>query len=180
MNRHAAIRETMDLFITLLPDILPLRLPQLRLLCAHTRRSLVDGRDFVGRKRLSKVCAMTEEHVLECVAGVLEQMPAIRDLHSVRCSLPCSLGVHLGAVTRDEPHGRMRAKPLRDRVHVARGKNVDDAPSIEINDDGSIAVASAQREVVDANRAWSCVLHSRLRANGSKHGVCTHKDSLTT
>lgn len=121
---------------------------------------------------------MTEE--LECVASVLEQMPAIGDLHSVRCSLLCFLGVDLGPVSRGEPHGGMRATPLRDRVHVARGKDVDDTPSIEINDDGSIAVATARREVVDADRAWSCVLNGRLRANGSKHGVCTHKDSPTT
>jgi hypothetical protein len=180
MNRHAAVRETVNLVVEPLPDILPLQLPQLRLLRAHARRSLLCGRDFVGCDRLLEVCAMTEQHVLECVASILEQMPAIGDLHSVGCSSPCSLGVHLGAVPRDEPHGRMRAKPLRDRVYIARGKDVDDAPSIEIDDDGSVAVATTQREVVDADRAWSCVLHSRLGANGSKHGVCTHKHSLTT
>ena len=62
----------MDLVVELLPAILPLSLPQLRLLRARARRSLLCGWDFVGLNRLYEVRAMTEENVLECVASVLE------------------------------------------------------------------------------------------------------------
>ena len=51
---------------------------------------------------------------LHGVTKVAEQMPSVRHLHCIRCSLTNAVGISASAITGDDLDTGMGAQPLRD------------------------------------------------------------------
>nr|WP_228567015.1 hypothetical protein [Nocardia sp. SYP-A9097] len=76
-------------------------------------------------------------------------MPAIGDLHRVRCSGSGALGVGAGAVTADDLHSRVGSQPGREGVSGPVVQDLDRAAGLHVDQDRSVVVPATQGEVVD-------------------------------
>jgi hypothetical protein len=76
-------------------------------------------------------------------------MKAVGDLRSGRSSLPRTLGICSCAITRDDLDSRMRPQPLGQSIGRATRQQRDRIAALQIDQYGAIALAFAQREVID-------------------------------
>ena len=60
----------------------------------------------------TRCCAVFVGEALHGIAKITQQMPAVSNLDSVRCTLTNTLGVSTGAIARDYLDPRMATKPL--------------------------------------------------------------------
>ena len=83
-------------------------------------------------------------------------MPAIRDLHRVRCPLGHSGGVGFRPIPRHDRHLGMGLEPGGDGLGGAVLEQIDRAVPVQIHHDGAIGVAFAFGPIVDADgtRRW--------------------------
>ncbi len=91
------------------------------------------------------------EQSFERLPEVLQQMPAIRHLHRLRCAARHPLNDRGAAVATDEANRRMRREPLGNRRRGAVGQDIERSVLVVIDDETSIDTALAQCEVVDTN-----------------------------
>jgi hypothetical protein len=63
--------------------------------------------------------AVRDEHLLERLPEILEQMKTVGDLRGGRSPVTSALGIGARAVARDHLHPRMRLEPLRHGVGTA-------------------------------------------------------------
>ena len=73
-----------------------------------------DGRGLrVGRELRSAAerAAMPVGERLHGIAEITQQMPAIRNLDGIRCTLASTVGVGTGAIARDDGHTRVLPQP---------------------------------------------------------------------
>ncbi len=115
----------------------------------HLRRR-VPG-DRLGRVAETTAVAVDDE--LQRIGEVPEQMPAVRDLHGIRCATTSALGVGPGAITGDHLDAGVVPQPCRERRRLAVRQEVDHAPLLEVDQHRAVALASSPRPVVDAEDA---------------------------
>src|SRR5262249_20945959 len=84
-----------------------------------------------GRDRLD-LATVTLEEAFEHLADVLEQVPAIGDLHGIGRGFGGGLGVGAGAVAADDLDTGVVLQPLLKRRAVAARQQVDDLAALEI------------------------------------------------
>jgi transposase InsO family protein len=112
---------------------------------------------------------------LHCVeegsAGVLHQVPAVGDLRDLRGGADDRLTVAAAAVARDDLDGRMIRQPRLDRSGLAVGKQVDNLTSLQIADDGAVAMPALPGPVVDADNPGDRLRLRRPRANHAQQRV---------
>ena len=89
---------------------------------------------------------------LEGFHEVLCQMKTVCHLQRVRQRLANRLGEGRRAVATDNLNAGMVREPLLDGSSFAVWQEIDRLASFQINQDRAIAVSSAKREVVDAQR----------------------------
>ena len=77
-------------------------------------------------------------------------MPAIGHLDRLGSTLPRGLRVGGSTITADDLDARMRLEPLHQRLCVPSWQHIDDAVLLEIDQDGAVAMAFAERPVIDA------------------------------
>ena len=89
------------------------------------------------------------EHALDGLAQVLQQVPAVGDLHGLGGTLRRRLGVGRRTVPADDLDPGMLLEPRRDSVPLAVGEQVDDVTALQVHDDGAVTLSLAPRPVID-------------------------------
>jgi hypothetical protein len=100
---------------------------------------------------LTHGATVTINGALQGIAEVAQQMPPIRDLHRSRRALARSLGVGAATVAGDNLDAGMLAQPGCDGLAAAFGQEINDAPTLQVADDGAVALAAAPSPFIDAD-----------------------------
>ncbi len=150
-------------------------------------RKLVVARGHLDRRRRigSSVCdsagrrthgtTMAVDGALQSLAEVTQEMPAIGDLRRRRRSLPCPLRVGSGAISRDDLNARMSTQPGCDGLSAAVGQQVDDTSTLEVADDGSVALAASPSPIIDANHTGRSKRHQLGRADQPQQRIAADR-----
>ena len=87
---------------------------------------------------------------LDGLGEVLPQVEPVGDLDRLRCPGPGAVGVGTGAVTADDLDAGMRGQPVRQRLGVTAFQQVQRGARLAVNQQRVIALAAAEREVIDS------------------------------
>jgi hypothetical protein len=119
---------------------------------------------------------MTPDRVQDRGAAILQQMPTVRDVDgSGRATAP-AIGVDRPPVARDHLDAGAIARPGSEAVRVPVGQEVDDGASLQIHEDGAVAVAAPPRPVVhakDPGRRGGA--RGRLGPHETEQGITAHR-----
>lgn len=157
LDRHAISLEAGHLLVSRPPLLLPLRLLPLRpcrcpLLSHRWLRHAIVQRAGLGR--LAELTLVPVQHLPQRVGRIHHKMPAISHLNRRRRAGTDAIGMGTRAVAA---HGRnLSAMPLQprcQRVGAAIRQQVDCTATLEVADDGSIAVTAPPSPVVHPNHA---------------------------
>jgi hypothetical protein len=107
-------------------------------------------------RSLSPATGVGDRGLLDGLGQVRPQMPAVADLHCLRCCGPDRLGIGRRPVAAYDLHARMVTQPRGQGVGFAVGQHIDTAMGDRIDQQRRITAAPAQREVVHAQhgRRW--------------------------
>jgi hypothetical protein len=107
------------------------------------------------------------------VAEVLPDVPAVADLQRAGQSPADRLAVGPRAVAADDLDAGMLAQPSLGCVSAAVGQYVDPFAGldvdVDVDEDGGVAVAPLQSEVVDAEHSWHA---QRRQGQPRQHPQC--------
>src|SRR5204863_3358799 len=104
-------------------------------------------------------------------AGVLHQVPTIRNLHRLRCGSGCSLAISAAAVARDDANFRMARQPSLDCGGFAIREEVDDTSPLEIADDAAVTLTALPRPIVDADDVQARAIRRGVPAHDPQQGI---------
>src|SRR4051812_20193823 len=93
--------------------------------------------------------AMPIHHTLQGFAEIVEEMPPIRDLESIGCPLPGRLGIGASTIARDDLDAFMMLQPIRNGGGLAVGQQVDDGVALEVDQDGSVVLATLPSPLIN-------------------------------
>lgn len=96
------------------------------------------------------------EQSLDRLPQILQQMPSIESLPCARSSVGDRLSISGPAIAADEFDTRMVVEPLPYGVRSTIGKEINDATSLEVHDDGSVPLTLEPGPVVDPNDSRLC------------------------
>jgi len=148
-------------------DLLPPRNPSgtavLGFLLARTQWSLGIGH----RRRLSRrdrnPATTGPQHLLQSLAGILQQVKPVSDLKRSRHSLPCSFGIRLRSVSHADLNAGMSTKPGGQCLGGPPREQIDRTMGLKINQDCGVHPAATDGEIIDAKDSWG----SRQREDGA-------------
>jgi hypothetical protein len=113
---------------------------------------------------------------LDRIANVLTQMPAVCHLDGQGHPGGCRFGIRASAVAADQFDGLVGLKPVLGRGHRSIRQQVDHLMSLQINQEGAIALATPPSPVINANdldvcdrRHWHQVEGPEERRVGKRH-----------
>jgi len=140
--------------LNLLPPHDPGRTPVSGFFLLRTERSL--GIDCCQRlsHRDRDPSALGAQHLVQGLAGILQEVKAVSDLHRIRCALPCSFGVRLCSVSHDVLDTGMGAQPGRQRLSGPAREEIDRSMGLEIDQERSVHLTAMEGEIIDAEDAW--------------------------
>jgi hypothetical protein len=95
----------------------------------------------------------TDQLALHSFAEILEKMKAIGDLPCLRCALPRGISIKSGAVAADDLHFGMAFQPRRRGGGRTICQQVDDTPSLQIDDHGPVGHSFFPGPIVDPRHA---------------------------
>src|ERR1035437_846635 len=93
---------------------------------------------------------MRSQGVFQCLAQVMQEVPAIGHLDRLRRSLPRRFGIGTGPVATNNFSSWMRAQPLGDGLGFSIRQQIDHFPSFQITKDRSISMPFAPGPVIHA------------------------------
>lgn len=105
---------------------------------------------------------------------IAPQIPSVGDLHCVRCADPDSVGVDTGSVATHDLGTGMCLQPGGVSATGSVGQQTDRATGDQIYYDGSVDVATMEREVVDPQDR--CGLDRSIRNRPHDTGQCVPTD----
>src|SRR5262249_22942764 len=96
-------------------------------------------------------------HPREHLPSVLEQMPTVSHLDSLRCSQACPFGIGSSPVTTDDFNTWMRPQPIGERVGLAVREQVNHLPLFQVGQKCAIAPTTTHGPVIHTQnaRGWS-------------------------
>ena len=92
---------------------------------------------------------MPPEYALDGLSQVLQQVPAVRDLHGPGGSLRRRLGVGRRTIPADDFDAGMGLEPRGHGVRVAVGEEVDNVTAFQVHDDRAVPLPLAPGPVID-------------------------------
>jgi hypothetical protein len=95
--------------------------------------------------------ALVEQELLERLAEIVQQVPAVDDLPGGGCPARRRVGVEAAAIACDRGDAGVLLEPGRDLVGVAVRQQVEGPPALQIDDDGAEAATAAPGELVHAH-----------------------------
>jgi hypothetical protein len=97
---------------------------------------------------------MQVEDLDQRIPQVLEQMPAIGHLHSIRRTLSGPLGIRPGPIPTDDLNSWMLLEPVGKRCGGAIRQEIDHGAALDVDEDRPIGVPFAARPIIDAQNTW--------------------------
>ena len=97
----------------------------------------------------AQVLGVRGERGLQRLGQVLQQVEAVGDLHRPGRAAPDAVGVGAGAVARHDRDPGVLAQPAGEGLGLAVGQQRHRPPPLQVDQHGAVAVALAQRPVVD-------------------------------
>ena len=97
----------------------------------------------------AQVRGVRGERGLQRLGQVLQQVEAVGDLHRLGRAAPGAVGVGAGAVARHDLDPGVLAQPAGEGLRLAVGQQRHRPPPLQVDQHGAVAVALAQRPVVD-------------------------------
>jgi hypothetical protein len=91
---------------------------------------------------------------LKCLTKITEQIEAIRDLNCVRCTSGCATDILWAAVTSNNLDTRMLLEPSFEGCSTPLGQQIDWTTLFQIEQNGAIPLAFAERKIINAQQAW--------------------------
>ncbi|GAA2374567.1 hypothetical protein GCM10010170_077730 [Dactylosporangium salmoneum] len=122
-------------------------------------------------RRWGKAALMAGDGFLDVLGEVVPEVPPVGDLDGVRSAAAGRFGVGASAVAADHLRARIRFQPGGERVRFAVWQHVDWGAGVQVDQDGAVAVATPEREVVDAEHGHCAGLAFRDRADQPQQGV---------
>src|SRR3546814_20295744 len=98
---------------------------------------------------------MTADGLAQRLTQATEQMPAIGHLHGPWSSAPCSIGIKVGAITRDNLDPRVAIQPVGHAVRIAIRQQIQNAIALQIADDRSLPLPAPPRPLLAAHNRGS-------------------------
>jgi hypothetical protein len=103
------------------------------------------------------------------IREIFQEVPAIRNLQGMGRTITNRLRISLGSVTGDNLNSRMVTQPLTDAFGSSVRKQVNDVPTLMVNQDSAIALSLPDCPVVDAQNSWGRTFRERaLPCKGEK------------
>jgi hypothetical protein len=96
---------------------------------------------------------VTIDNSLNGIAKIAQHVPAVGDLHSVWRTLSDTVGVGPGTVARDNLDARVLTEPVGQRCCLPIGQQIHDPIALQIDQNGSIPMATTPSPVIDRNYA---------------------------
>jgi hypothetical protein len=123
---------------------------------------------------------LADQESLQDVTEVLQEVPAVSNLHRIRCTLPPAVGVVLATIPAQNLDSRMVPQPPSQRLGGPIREQVDGLVSFEVHQDRAIAATSPLRPVIDAENVDRLVSAYRLAADEPKEMRWTgsHRESV--
>jgi hypothetical protein len=120
------------------------------------------------------------EELLDGVAQVLQQMPAVRDLFRVRGSLAPSIGEYPSPVAADDLDARMGHEPVAGGLGRGLLQQIDDRVALQVDDNCAIGLPFPLCPVVHADHPPGRLLPRRRLAGQAPEGLRAggHPESL--
>jgi hypothetical protein len=97
------------------------------------------------------------QHSLESGCEIAKEMKAIGHLNGARCTLPGPLGIRARAVAADDLDAWVKPQPLSQRSWFPVGQKVNRLVTFEINQNRSVAMASAPRPVIYSKHSYAAM-----------------------
>src|ERR1017187_949061 len=119
-------------------------------LCARSLSCCRDHRPALARGGLvSQAGLVPGDGAFDCFGEVVQQVPAVGDLDGERCSAGSTFGVAAAAVPADHLDARAGIEPGAEGLRGPLGEHVHRPPLLDVDQDGAVNMAAAQREVID-------------------------------
>jgi hypothetical protein len=99
---------------------------------------------------------------------IAQQVPTISGLNRVWRALPHAFRTGTGPVARDHLDARMLAKPCRQRFRLPVRQQVHHLIALQIDQNGTVAMATPPRPVINGKHAW-CRWSASASRRGSSH-----------
>src|SRR5262249_29508166 len=146
-----------------------------RAFCRNRHRVVILGGWLVVRHviQLVNLAVMRIKDLLESCRQILEEMKAVGDLRGFWSSLPNTGGIGFGAVAGDNLDVGMGVKPRGHGFSRAIFQHVNATPSLEIDDEGAVALAFAPRPIIYPNDFRFGPPRQRHAAHPSQEGIAT-------
>ena len=86
----------------------------------------------------------------DSIAKISQQVPSVRNLHGLRCTLTNTIGVSTSAIACDHLYTRMLTKPRGERLGLPVREQIHDLVPLEVDKDGAVVVATSPGPVIHA------------------------------
>ena len=93
---------------------------------------------------------MIEKMIRQRLAEVGQQVPAIRDLLSLRGALSSRLRIRACTVTANDLHSRVGFEPFRNRIGFSIREQIHHPMGFHVHQNGSVAMSPTDGPIVDA------------------------------
>jgi hypothetical protein len=106
------------------------------------------------REASPKAAVGTVKCALKCLAKIAEEVKAIGDLNSLRCTCRRTTDVLRATVTRDNLDTGMLLEPGFKERRTALGQQVNGTPLLQVKQDSPIALAFTKGKIINAEDSW--------------------------
>ncbi|AWV18250.1 hypothetical protein A3862_24315 [Methylobacterium sp. XJLW] len=96
---------------------------------------------------------LAADRLLQRLAEVAQQMPAVQDVHRLGRPQPDGLAIDLGPVAGDDLNPGMAPQPSGDRFGLAIGQEIGDDPTFQIDDHRAVAAPALPGRLIDSDHA---------------------------
>jgi hypothetical protein len=103
-------------------------------------------------RRFTETCMVAGETAFQDLPGVDEQVKAVGDLLGVWRCQSCAGSIVTASIATDDLHPRMRAQPPSEGDVRPLRQQIDDLPTLQIEQEGSIGWPTPEGKVIHAER----------------------------
>lgn len=128
---------------------------------------------------LAEGSCVASEQGLQCITEILQDVPPIGNLNSLRGSTGCSSPIGIPTVAADDFDTRMRLQPSCNGGFGALGQQINWFVFFQIDQDSAKPTAASKRPVVDAQHARRWMWGKRCSANEAQECSRTRGQSKT-
>jgi len=103
------------------------------------------------------------QHLIQGLAGILEEVKPVGDLECLGCTLPRSFGIRLRPVSHDNLDTGMSAQPGGQRLGGPPREEIDRSMGLEINQERGVHLTATEGEIIDTEDPWGwCQRENRV------------------